>query len=115
MRIKGCLGGYLLGLIVLSVAALGQSLDLIGPAQMGRCEEGTFMIVLANDTSQTLSNIIVTFTRANANFVYVVNSATLTLPDNSTIPAEPQELAFSSFGMWMKFWGMNTNFRLEKR
>ena len=90
MRIKGCLGGYLLGLIVLSVAALGQSLDLIGPAQMGRCEEGTFMIVLTNDTSQTLSNIIVTFTRANANFVYVVNSATLTLPDNSTIPAEPQ-------------------------
>ncbi len=94
MRIKGCLGGYLLWLIVLSVAALGQTLDLSGPAQMGRCEEGTFTIVLTNNTSQTFSNIIVTFTRANVNFVYVVNSATLTLPDNSTIPAEPQGVGF---------------------
>jgi uncharacterized repeat protein (TIGR01451 family) len=77
-------------LIVLSAATLGQTLDLSGPAQMGRCEKGTFSILLTNDTSQTFSNIIVTFTRANANFVYVANSAILTLHDNSTVPGEPQ-------------------------
>lgn len=90
MRIKRFLGGSFLGLIVLSAAALGQTLDLSGPAQMGRCEKGTFSILLTNDTSQTFSNIIVTFTRANADFVYVTGSATLTLHDGSSSPGEPQ-------------------------
>ena len=90
MRIKRFLGGSLLGLIVLSAAALGQTLDLRGPAQMGRCEKGAFSILLTNDTSQTFSNIIVTFTRGNADFVYVTGSATLTLHDGSSSPGEPQ-------------------------
>ena len=92
MRIKGFLGALLLGLMTLSAVALAQILDLNGPAQMGRCEEGTFTIILTNDTSQTFSNLIVTFTRGNVDFVYVANSATVTLHDNSTIPAEPQQV-----------------------
>lgn len=92
MLINWFLGGSLLGLIILSAGALGQSLDLSGPAQMGRCETDTFTIVLTNDTSQTFSNLIVTFTRANTNFIYVANSATLILHDGSPFTGEPQEV-----------------------
>ncbi|HEU68943.1 MAG TPA: DUF11 domain-containing protein, partial [Candidatus Acetothermia bacterium] len=72
--------------------AAAQTVDLIGPTQMGRCEQATFTIVLTNDTTQTLSDIIVTFTRANDNFVYVADSTTLTLHDGSTSPGNPDQV-----------------------
>ncbi|HAF69937.1 MAG: Hypothetical secreted protein, NosD and DUF11 family [Acetothermia bacterium 64_32] len=73
-------------------AGWGQTLDLSGPPQVGCCEQGTFTITLTNDTTQTLSSIVITETRPNPDFLYVSGSAEITLHDGSLVlPAEPTE------------------------
>ncbi|MGQ9700557.1 MAG: CARDB domain-containing protein [Candidatus Bipolaricaulaceae bacterium] len=90
-------GWFLLGMVIgLALSfpheGVGQTLDLSGPSQMGRCEQEVFTIALSNDTPQTFSNLIVTFRRGNADFLYVTGSSILTLPDGSSIPGDPQEV-----------------------
>ncbi|MEN3010720.1 MAG: hypothetical protein ABDI20_07135, partial [Candidatus Bipolaricaulaceae bacterium] len=68
-----CLGGVL---------ALGQTLDLAGPTEIGRCEEAQFSVTFTAGI-QAASNIILTVTRPNAGFTYVIGSANITLHDGT--------------------------------
>lgn len=92
MRVGHFLEGILLAVSFFAFCGWGQILDLGGPTQMGRCEQEFFTLALYNDTAQTFSSLIITFTRANADFSYIPGSSTLVLHDGSSVPSDPQKV-----------------------
>lgn len=86
MSTKLFLGGILF--FFSSFTGLGQILDLGGPTQLGWCERAEFAAVFTAGP-QTESAIMFTVTRPNADFLYVANSAKITFPNESEIPAGP--------------------------
>ncbi|MEW6216262.1 MAG: CARDB domain-containing protein, partial [Candidatus Bipolaricaulota bacterium] len=74
---------------LLGQLSIGQSVDLTGPTQVGRCEQTLFVIAFTADLVQTASAIVFTATLPNAGFAYVPGSGLITLDDGTTVPAEP--------------------------
>jgi uncharacterized repeat protein (TIGR01451 family) len=82
----------LVGVCFVSLSVGGQHAELLGPDQMGRCEEGLFVITFSASAVQTASQIIVTNTRSPNGFEYVSGSATVTLHEGPPLSAEPDQV-----------------------
>ncbi|MCX6101318.1 MAG: hypothetical protein NTV92_07855, partial [Candidatus Bipolaricaulota bacterium] len=79
----------LLGTWAAGVSLLGQT-TVTGPAQMERCDEGTFTIAFTNPSpTQTACQIVFEHTPPSSEFVYMAGSGSMTVPGYGTISANP--------------------------
>lgn len=66
-------------------------LELLGPDQMGRCEQELFTVVFTASDTNTANSIVITSTRPEG-FTYVPGSGEVTLHDGTTLNADPDEI-----------------------
>lgn len=84
-------GLLLVIMLICGLNLAGQTVDLIGPLQLGRCYQGTFTVTFTNSRIQTASNIVFTNTMP-ATFTYVLGSASLTLHDGTIHIVDPSQV-----------------------
>ena len=84
-------------LLWVALAVLGLSLNgpaqVAGPEQLGQCDQGAYTITVANQSATRSACLIrVTNSVPDTGYSYVAGSATLTLHDETTYPADPDAL-----------------------
>lgn len=88
---KKCLAILCLAVVVLPAISFGVAAQLLtGPAQLERCDEGTFTIAFTNPSpTQTACQMVVRNTSPSAEFTYISGSGAVTIPGYGTLPADP--------------------------
>ena len=82
----------LAGVFAAVMLGVSQTLNLFGPEQMGRCEEAAFTLAFTAGDTHTASALVFMVTRPNAGFAYVPGSGLITLPDGTSVSADPSPL-----------------------